>query len=716
MDLCRRLDEAGWSRRSIGTPRRFTWAGLDERRGLQRWFGRVPARAVFSTCASTTPAAGSPTARRGRRRRSCTRARGASAPPPERAPRRPGRLRGPRVGRVVSADGAARPPTSGRLTWSSSRSAGSSPAPPPTPDRIFFTALWFRGHNNPRYAELLPRLSRLDRYLLDLLRPSGSPRARVPSATADPRRPRIPRCSARRRAGTTTSSRPTTSRSAHFPGRSCPTSTTRCYTPREVELLQPAERRRLRRHGRARGAALRGPRRREALARDPAGREPRAPCQQAVAEIARANRRDGEVVVGYMAASPPDRRRPRRREPALQRRPPARALGRDPRAACRTPGCGWSAERAPRARAPRGSRRHRALRAAAARPQALAHVANFDLALYPRTTDQGIQAAKVAEYMGLGVPTISYDYEVTEVLRETGAGVLVATPREFVDAVGRLALDPGARRARRRGASAPAASSTGTCSRAATRPRSSTVTSLRRGRRGPGPTRDRRRDPEPRRRRRARALPRRSPGGAGRRHDSRGRRQLRATEATGGRRRGPRYASCGRQEAASPPPRTRASRHTTTELVLLLNSDAFLRPTRSSGFAAPRGTAAARAPRRGARPRGRLSRQDARPSAHDGDRAAPGRLAAARAARRGVGARAGGLRSARVRARSPLRLGGGRWARRALPLLLRGSRPLLAPGRRAAGRSESSGTPRRRISRAARRGRATLPAGSSATT
>ena len=60
------------------------------------------------------------------------------------------------------------------------------------------------------------------------------------------------------------------------------------------------------------------------------------------------------------------------------------------------------------------------------REQALAHVANFDLALYPRTMDQGIQAAKVAEYMGLGVPTISYDYEVTEVLRETGAGVLVA--------------------------------------------------------------------------------------------------------------------------------------------------------------------------------------------------------------------------------------------------------------------------------------------------
>src|SRR5262245_56064161 len=46
----------------------------------------------------------------------------------------------------------------------------------PSPERIFFTSLWFKGHNNPRYAELLPRLSRLDRYLLvasDRLVPRG---------------------------------------------------------------------------------------------------------------------------------------------------------------------------------------------------------------------------------------------------------------------------------------------------------------------------------------------------------------------------------------------------------------------------------------------------------------------------------------------------------------------------------------------------------------
>ncbi len=38
--------------------------------------------------------------------------------------------------------------------------------PRPAPNRIFFHNLWFRDHNNPRYAELLPRLERLDRYLM----------------------------------------------------------------------------------------------------------------------------------------------------------------------------------------------------------------------------------------------------------------------------------------------------------------------------------------------------------------------------------------------------------------------------------------------------------------------------------------------------------------------------------------------------------------------
>ena len=75
----------------------------------------------------------------------------------------------------------------------------------------------------------------------------------------------------------------------------------------------------------------------------------------------------------------------------------------------------------------------------------LAHVANFDVALYPRERDTGMSAMKIAEYIGAGVPTVSYDYAVAHLVRETGAGVLAATPRDFVDAVARLVDDAEAR-------------------------------------------------------------------------------------------------------------------------------------------------------------------------------------------------------------------------------------------------------------------------------
>jgi glycosyltransferase involved in cell wall biosynthesis len=80
------------------------------------------------------------------------------------------------------------------------------------------------------------------------------------------------------------------------------------------------------------------------------------------------------------------------------------------------------------------------------RPEALATAASFDVAPYARTADQGIRAAKVAEFIGLGVPTVSYDYEVTANLRETGAGILVPDAQAFVEAVAHLLTDAAARR------------------------------------------------------------------------------------------------------------------------------------------------------------------------------------------------------------------------------------------------------------------------------
>jgi glycosyltransferase involved in cell wall biosynthesis len=78
--------------------------------------------------------------------------------------------------------------------------------------------------------------------------------------------------------------------------------------------------------------------------------------------------------------------------------------------------------------------------------EVLSYVAGCDIALYPRVADEGYQASKIIEYMGCGVPTVSYDYEVTSDLREAGAGLLVKTPREFVDAVERLNRDEALRR------------------------------------------------------------------------------------------------------------------------------------------------------------------------------------------------------------------------------------------------------------------------------
>ena len=79
------------------------------------------------------------------------------------------------------------------------------------------------------------------------------------------------------------------------------------------------------------------------------------------------------------------------------------------------------------------------------RERALATASSFDVAPYARTADQGVRAAKVSELIGLGVPTVSYDYEVTANLRETGAGVLVPDARSFVETTVRLLTDRAAR-------------------------------------------------------------------------------------------------------------------------------------------------------------------------------------------------------------------------------------------------------------------------------
>jgi glycosyltransferase involved in cell wall biosynthesis len=76
----------------------------------------------------------------------------------------------------------------------------------------------------------------------------------------------------------------------------------------------------------------------------------------------------------------------------------------------------------------------------------LPRIAAFDVALYPRAADQGIRSVKVAEYLGAGLPIVSYDYRVVDDVREAGAGLLVKSPNEFAEALAWLLTDEIERR------------------------------------------------------------------------------------------------------------------------------------------------------------------------------------------------------------------------------------------------------------------------------
>lgn len=315
--------------------------------------------------------------------------------------------------------------------------------PRPPPDRLFYSNIWFREHNNPRYEALLPRLARLDRYLMVM------PRHRVARgllfrALWNTRRAHgaaLLRLAARRYGAMFTSEN---EQIPYFRGPLVADVDDPKYTLREVELLSRPNVRAFV------VTAERAGREFEALGVRtpwhviPQGINLRGYSPELTREVAATRRRDGEVVVGHMAAwllSAGDRGGD---EPLynvdhllelwdeIHARVPSARLWL----------VGGASERV---RARVAGRDDILLLGRLPREQALSHAANFDLAVYARTRDQGIRAAKVAEYMGLGVPTVSYDYRVTELLRETGAGVLAADRRELVEAVVAVAQDTGRR-------------------------------------------------------------------------------------------------------------------------------------------------------------------------------------------------------------------------------------------------------------------------------
>jgi glycosyltransferase involved in cell wall biosynthesis len=316
--------------------------------------------------------------------------------------------------------------------------------PAPAPERIAYTNHWFRGHNNPRYAELLPRLERLDvyRHVVSDRRVLRGLEYRALRRTRTLRYRLVLAAAGRRYRFLFTHDN---EQIPYFGGQIVSDVDDPKFDPREVELLnRPNVAAYVVTDERA-GQRLEGLGVRAPYHVIPQGVGLGSVDPRAVEEVARLRRRNGEVVVGWMAAwllSGQDRDG---ENPLynvdhlldlwdeLHARVPAARL--------------WLIGGASaRVRERVAGRDDVVLLGRLPRPQMLAHVANFDLGVYARTADQGIQAAKVAEYMGLGVPTVAYDYEVTQVLRQTGAGVLVDSPRELVGALERLARDEGERK------------------------------------------------------------------------------------------------------------------------------------------------------------------------------------------------------------------------------------------------------------------------------
>jgi glycosyltransferase involved in cell wall biosynthesis len=312
----------------------------------------------------------------------------------------------------------------------------------PAADRVALFSLWYRGHNNPRYAELLPRLERLDAALPTL------PEARIPRGVGyrayTATKPAILRLLLSRAATRYTNLLALDfDQLACWRGAAVMDADDPFFREREIAAMKSPS---LRAYV---VTAERAARRYEALGVEkpwvviPQGVNLRAATEDLRREAA-ARKRPGEIVLGWMAAhilTSGDRGA----ENPLYNVDHLLELWDEIHArvpAARLWLVGGPSERV---RARLASRDDVVLFGRLPRDRALATASQFDVAPYARTEDTGIRAAKVSELIGLGVPTVSYDYEVTENLRETGAGVLVPDARAFVDAVSTLLTDDDAR-------------------------------------------------------------------------------------------------------------------------------------------------------------------------------------------------------------------------------------------------------------------------------
>jgi glycosyltransferase involved in cell wall biosynthesis len=316
--------------------------------------------------------------------------------------------------------------------------------PAATADRVLFHGTWFKGHNNQRYAWLLPRLERVDASLLVCSdrQPIRGIQFRTLRASKSLRYRLTLRAAGRRYRSLLVADR---EQIEHFPGTIIADCDDPKFTKRELELLR-----------RPNVAAyvvvnerVAGQFRELGIDKPcyviPHGVSLAALSAERTAEARNRLSPNGNLVVGYMAAwlrSHGDSGGGNSKLNVdhlldlwdeIQARIPSARL--------------WLMGGASKRIRRRCEGREDILLLGRIPPdEVLSYVAGCDIALYPRTADEGYQASKIIEYMGCGVPTVSYDFAVTSDLRDAGAGLLVDTPREFISAVERLAGDEGLRR------------------------------------------------------------------------------------------------------------------------------------------------------------------------------------------------------------------------------------------------------------------------------
>jgi glycosyltransferase involved in cell wall biosynthesis len=318
-------------------------------------------------------------------------------------------------------------------------------AGPAAPDRIFHHNIWFRGHNNPRYAAFLPRLSRIDAHLVvcSEQRILRGLEFRALRATRGIRNAALLNLAARQYRSAFVND---IEQIPHFPGPLVVDVDDPVFEQKEVVLLN---------HPNVQafvvttqGAADRF----EAMGVErpyhvlPQPVDLSGLDKRDVADAAARWKRPGDVIVGYIAAwllSAKDRDGANPLYNIDHLLELWDGIARQVRSARL-----WLVgQPSDRVRQRCEGREDIVLFGHLPSIRALSLVASFDIALYPRLVDHAPFAVKVAEYLGLGVPTVSYDLEVTRILRQRNAGIQVTTPSEFVAAVSALATDEGRRQA-----------------------------------------------------------------------------------------------------------------------------------------------------------------------------------------------------------------------------------------------------------------------------